>query len=87
MRYKFFLRAHSCVFLRYPYGKKGYKVYDLEKGKLFVLRDVVFCEKNFLFELNTTSLPHSHDHITHDTPIESLTFNLWNTYRYVSMAK
>jgi len=31
----------------YPFEKKGWKVYDLESGELFVGRDVVFYENVF----------------------------------------
>jgi len=33
----------------YPHGKKGWKVYDLETGNIFVSHDVVFSEKCFPF--------------------------------------
>ena len=34
----------------YPFGKKEWKVYDLETGDLFVSRDVVFYEDKFPYE-------------------------------------
>ena len=40
------------MFIGYPYGKKGWKVYDLETGDLFVSRDVIFDEQHFPFVEN-----------------------------------
>ena len=47
---KFASRNRRCVFLGYPSGKKGWRVYDLETYETFVSRDVVFCEDHFPFE-------------------------------------
>jgi len=47
---KFASRSKKCVFLEYPFGKKGWKVYDLETQKIFVRRDVKFCEDKYPFE-------------------------------------
>ncbi|KAI3680226.1 hypothetical protein L2E82_50551 [Cichorium intybus] len=44
---KFAPRGKAGVFLGYPFGTKGYKIYDLEKGKLIVSRDVKFIESVF----------------------------------------
>jgi len=46
---KFGDRSQKCVFIGYPFGKKGWRVYDLENGHIFTSRDVVFCEEHFSF--------------------------------------
>ena len=35
------------TFMGYPYEKKGWRLFDLEKEEFCVLRDVVFCEDEF----------------------------------------
>lgn len=46
---KFGPRSRLCVFVGYPFGKKGWKVYDMESNEFFVSRDVVFREDLFPF--------------------------------------
>ena len=50
--YKFASRSRRCAFVGYPYGKKGWRLYDLEKRDFFVARDVVFSEGVFPFAYN-----------------------------------
>lgn len=40
-------RSRKCLFVGYPYGKKAWKLYDLEKNVFFSSRDVVFLEDQF----------------------------------------
>ena len=41
------MKAHKAIFVGYPPGVKGYKLYDLEKKRFIVSRDVQFFEENF----------------------------------------
>ena len=47
---KFGPRSRNCVFMGYPFGKKGWKVFDLDTEEFLVSRDVVFRENVFPFQ-------------------------------------
>ncbi|KAG7529442.1 Ribonuclease H-like superfamily [Arabidopsis thaliana x Arabidopsis arenosa] len=47
---KFGERSRRCVFMGYPFGQKGWRVYDLEKSEFIVSRDVVFQEDVFPYQ-------------------------------------
>lgn len=46
---KFAARSRRCIFVGYPHGQKGWRVYDLESRRFLVSRDVVISEDTFPF--------------------------------------
>ena len=50
---KFASQSQKCIFIGYAFGKKGWSMYDVETSNLFVSRDMVFIENQFLYLYKT----------------------------------
>ena len=48
-RHKLELRSKQCAFLGYSNLHKGYKCLDIQSGRVYISRDVIFDEENFPF--------------------------------------
>ena len=53
-----------CIFVSYPFRKKGWKFYDLENGDMFVSTDVISHEKIFPF-VTDTNKEETHSIVNH----------------------
>ncbi|GAA0151417.1 transmembrane signal receptor [Lithospermum erythrorhizon] len=55
----------KCIFVGYPYGKKGWRLYDLSSKAFFVSRDVVFYETEFPYSASASvSVPTIPDNVS-----------------------
>ncbi|CAM8941571.1 unnamed protein product [Rhodiola kirilowii] len=61
-RDKFASRSRKCIFIGYPLGKRGWRLYDLETKEFLISRDVVFYEHFFPFSASA------------QTPSQSVTY-------------
>lgn len=52
-REKFKVRSAVCVFIGYPYEKKGYKLLELSSWKIFIFRNVIFNEDVHIFFISS----------------------------------
>ena len=66
IQHKFDERVKPSIFVGYPYGQKGYRIYDFKTHQIYVSRDVIFHES--IFPYHDLPSPSSKNSIT-ITPI------------------
>lgn len=54
---KFSLRAKTAIHIGFSVSQKGWKLLDLESGKIVTSRDVQFEEESFPFENTSFTIP------------------------------
>jgi hypothetical protein len=65
-KHKLSFRSKECVFLGYSALHKGYKCLDVDSGRVYISRDVIFDEGVFPF---SRSPPHSPSSMPASTPV------------------
>ncbi|XP_057520839.1 uncharacterized protein LOC130801095 [Amaranthus tricolor] len=69
---KFASRSRKCVFMGYPFGQKGWKLFDLDSKQFFVSRDVKLFEDVFPFldpdatNITPEHIVPIHNHVDYD---------------------
>src|SRR4051812_4242085 len=74
IKHKFDEHARPEIFVGYPHGQKGYRIYDIPSKTIYVSRDVIFHETVFPFR----DIPHSEG----DKPISNTPIPDDGTYEY-----
>ena len=69
-------KSKKCIFMGYPDGTKGFKLYNLAAKKFIRTRSVLFCEDNFH---DFGSKHEENDYITFFSPIETSDSNREDT--------